>query len=308
MAKKTAKKSKARKAGRTSGRPTTSSARKARSRTTAGKKKAASTRKKTRKPAGTRRSAAAARSASTSKAKRTSRTKTSGRTARKGTSKRKATKKRTTAATRKGAVTRKTAPGRKATQPRTRATATARKGGRGHERTLAQTPETGRSVKGPTNPMPTRRSTGTAAGAGNTRHVPGLDRERRRLRELEEELQTPPSSLDMDRMASAARTGRAEMEEDLREHTETSPALTGGDVDANWQDAYATGDESPGGDNPTPDQDRVDDIGKALGVTYEDNEELKASDKIAERDRHRWELDPASSEDYRTRDKDIDEE
>jgi hypothetical protein len=25
---------------------------------------------------------------------------------------------------------------------------------------------------------------------------------------------------------------------------------------------------------------------------------LKAADKIAERDRHRWELDPASAEDY----------
>ena len=50
------------------------------------------------------------------------------------------------------------------------------------------------------------------------------------------------------------------------EHTETSPAITGGDVDADWEDAYAVGDEAPGGDNPTPDQDRVDDIGTALGV------------------------------------------
>ena len=82
--------------------------------------------------------------------------------------------------------------------------------------------------------------------------------------------------------------------------TETSPAITGGDVDADWEEAYAVGDEAPGGDNPTPDQDRVDDIGKALGVAYEDNEELKAADKIAERDRHRWELDPASSEDYQS--------
>jgi hypothetical protein len=179
----------------------------------------------------------------------------------------------------------------------------------GRERSLAQTPEAGRTVKGRTNPMPTKRSTGTPAGAGNTRRVPGLDRERRRLRELEETIPGPPSSLDMsDRMASAARTGRAEMLQARREHTETSPVMTGGDVDADWQDAYAIGDEAPGGDNPTPDQDRVDDIGKALGVTYEDNEELKASDKIAERDRHRWELDPASSEDYRTRDKDLDKE
>ena len=92
------------------------------------------------------------------------------------------------------------------------------------------------------------------------------------------------------------------MREALDEHNETSPVLTGGDVDADWEDAYAVGDEAPGGDNPTPDQDRVDDIGKALGVEYQDNEELRAADKVADRDRHRWELDPASSEDYRDRD------
>jgi hypothetical protein len=102
----------------------------------------------------------------------------------------------------------------------------------------------------------------------------------------------------MDRGASAARSGRREMREARLQHTETSPELTGGDVDADWEDAYAVGDEAPGGDNPTPDQDRVDDIGKALGVQYEDSEELKAGDKISERDRHRWELDPASAEDY----------
>ena len=155
---------------------------------------------------------------------------------------------------------------------------------------------------GRTNPMATRRSTGTPSGAGGTRHAPGLNRERKQLRELEETIQGPPSSLDMERNPSAARSGRRHLQDALEDHNETSPALTGGDVDADWEDAYAVGDEAPGGDNPTPDQDRVDDIGKALGVTYEDNEELKASDKIAERDKHRWELDPASSDDYRERD------
>ena len=38
----------------------------------------------------------------------------------------------------------------------------------------------------------------------------------------------------------------------------------------------SAGDEAPGGDNPTPDQDIVDDIGKALGVEYQDNEELQS--------------------------------
>jgi hypothetical protein len=152
--------------------------------------------------------------------------------------------------------------------------------------------------------MPTRRSTGTAAGAGDARRVPGLERERRQLREVEESLQTPPSSLNMDRHSSAVRSGRAAIRQAKKEHTETSPAMTGGDVDADWEDAYAVGDEAPGGDNPTPDQDIVDEIGAALGVTYQDDEELKAADKIIERDRHRWELDPASAEDYKDHDKD----
>ena len=126
-----------------------------------------------------------------------------------------------------------------------------------------------------------------------------LDRERRRLEEADEIIPCPPSSLTVDQSASAARSGREEMREAIRDHTETSPALTGGDVDANWEDAYSVGDEAPGGDNPTPDQDRVDDIGRALGVEYEDNEELKAAEKLEKRDRNRWELDPASSEDYK---------
>ncbi len=180
----------------------------------------------------------------------------------------------------------------------------ARRGGTGRETTLAQTPETGRTVSGRTNPMPTRRSTGTAAGAGDTRRAPGLERDRKQLRELEESIPGPPSSLNMDRHGSAARSGRATLRQARKDHPETSPAMTAGDVDAEWEDAYAVGDEAPGGDNPTPDQDVVDEIGAALGVTYQEGEELKAADKIIERDRHRWELDPASAEDYKDHDKD----
>lgn len=140
-----------------------------------------------------------------------------------------------------------------------------------------------------------------AKAPGARAKAPRLNRARRQLEEVEALVQTPPSSLDMDRHASAARTGRAELEESLQEHGDITPALTGGDVDANWENAYFSGDEAPGGDNPTPDQDIVDNIGKALGVEYQDNEELKPTDKVAERDRHRWELDPASAEDYKDR-------
>ena len=125
-----------------------------------------------------------------------------------------------------------------------------------------------------------------------------LDRNRRTLEEI---VPTPPSSLNMNRHGSAVRTGRAEMAESRLEHRGMSPSITGGDVDVDLENAYFSGDEAPGGDNPTPDQDVVDDIGKALGVEYADNEELKAADKVVERDKHRWELDPASSEDYKDR-------
>ena len=124
-----------------------------------------------------------------------------------------------------------------------------------------------------------------------------LGRNRRQLSE-EERLAGPSSGMAPDRMSLSAKAGHDELRSRLRQHTETSPELTAGDPDARWEDAYAVGDEAPGGDNPTPDQDRVDDIGKALGIRYRDDEELKGGDEVRERDRHRWELDPASAEDY----------
>ena len=145
---------------------------------------------------------------------------------------------------------------------------------------------------------PRRRAAASKSNGAMAGKAPRLDRARRTLEEI---VPTPPSSLDMDRHASAARTGRAELEHNLREHHGMDPRITAGDVDANWENAYFSGDEAPGGDNPTPDQEVVDDIGKAVGVQYEDAEELKSTDKVEQRDKHRWELDPASAEDYKER-------
>lgn len=123
---------------------------------------------------------------------------------------------------------------------------------------------------------------------------PNLDRPRKTVADIH----GIPSSLDMNRNASAVRSGRAEMQDRLSKNTSASPALTSGDVDADWESADAVGDEAPGGDNPTPDQDVVDDIGRALGVEYDDDEELQGGAEIEERDRHRWELDPSSKDDF----------
>ena len=78
------------------------------------------------------------------------------------------------------------------------------------------------------------------------------------------------------------------MADNQRRHARFA-ALTGGDADADMESAYFTGDEVPGGDNPTPDQQDVDEIGHALGVQYQDNQELKGGEEVAERDKHRWE-------------------
>lgn len=80
--------------------------------------------------------------------------------------------------------------------------------------------------------------------------------------------------------------------------------LAGGDPDAEW-DHPDDGTAAVGGSTPTPDQDIVDDLGRAAGVTYETNEPIAPEDKVAARDEHRWEVDPASSEDYQERLADI---
>src|SRR6266851_10124108 len=54
--------------------------------------------------------------------------------------------------------------------------------------------------------------------------VPRLDRARRTL---EDTVPTPPSSLDMERHGSAARTGRAGMAQSLREHHGMSSVTAG---------------------------------------------------------------------------------
>jgi hypothetical protein len=46
----------------------------------------------------------------------------------------------------------------------------------------------------------------------------------------------------------------------------------------------------------TPDQDIVEEIGEAAGLTYEDDEPLGGEDKILDRDRNRWELNPESAD------------
>jgi hypothetical protein len=89
--------------------------------------------------------------------------------------------------------------------------------------------------------------------------------------------------------------GSDELALKLRQNPLESPELAANDIDAAW-DSSAVGEELPGGSVATPDQDMVDDIGEAVGLTYEDDEPLHGANKIARRDEDRWELNPASVE------------
>jgi hypothetical protein len=98
--------------------------------------------------------------------------------------------------------------------------------------------------------------------------------------------------------------GSAKLAHRLRNDSLADPIITAGDLDAQWEGAQFSGDESAVSSMPTPEHSVVDEIGAAMGVTYQDVEELKVGEKERSRDIRRWELDPASSDDYQDRVKD----
>ncbi len=132
---------------------------------------------------------------------------------------------------------------------------------------------------------PKARPTGrgrTGQGAGRTvTRKPGRRRKQktrkartRRMRGIADEVAT--SGLLEDRIA----------------HPESSPRLTGGDVDADWQRAASDGEEAVGGSVATPDQDSVDEIGRALGIEPASTAPVvPAEEVLRDRDRRRWELE-----------------
>lgn len=85
-----------------------------------------------------------------------------------------------------------------------------------------------------------------------------------------------------------------ELEQRLREHHSTSPADSGGDIDAEWESANDDGAEAFGGHNPTPDQSNVEENAHAYGIDFQDNEPLDLLEKMEKRDRNRYELDEDS--------------
>lgn len=98
----------------------------------------------------------------------------------------------------------------------------------------------------------------------------------------------------MDEEISHAPKAPGELEERLSEHNSTSPDLSGGDIDAEWEDANDSGAETVFGHNPTPDQSVVEENAHAMGIDFQDNEPLDFEEKIEKRDENRFELKEGS--------------
>ncbi|HET7706276.1 MAG TPA: DUF6335 family protein [Thermoanaerobaculia bacterium] len=98
--------------------------------------------------------------------------------------------------------------------------------------------------------------------------------------------------------------GSARLADRIREDGAADPVITGGDLDANWANAQFSGDDAAVSSTPAPAAGTVDDIGAAMGVTYQDSEELRVGEKERDRDKKRFELDPASSDDWQDRNRD----
>ena len=97
----------------------------------------------------------------------------------------------------------------------------------------------------------------------------------------------------MDEEIQRAPQSPHELEERL-ENSSMSPELTGGDIDAEWEEANDDGAEAFAGHNPTPDQSNVEENAAAMGFNFQDNQEIDLLEKMRKRDRDRFELDESS--------------
>src|SRR5262245_62473787 len=88
-----------------------------------------------------------------------------------------------------------------------------------------------------------------------------------------------------------------ELLRELTEHTGVSPADTGGDVDADWQRAQSSGEETVGGTVATPDQSVVDELARPLGAERPPEAPIITSDEmLSARDRRRWRIEQHTEE------------
>ncbi len=74
-----------------------------------------------------------------------------------------------------------------------------------------------------------------------------------------------------------------------------SNALIGADPEDDAYRAAVNGDEAVGGSTAVPSQNDTEKLAEAVGVTVKDGSPIAIEEMMEDRDRDRWELDPASA-------------
>lgn len=119
--------------------------------------------------------------------------------------------------------------------------------------------------------------------------------------EHRQEVEIVPSATAVS--AEALATGVVPLESQHRHADEKEipgqdETLQMGDADARATANAYVGDETPVGDMPTPDQNQVDAIGRAMGVQEGDSGALRTSSELLDRrDQHRSQMDAPDDRD-----------
>ena len=135
-----------------------------------------------------------------------------------------------------------------------------------------------------------RRSSDRKAGSPRTRTAAEARVTRASLspEPREERKEQSPTAVAVEALRKGVRPGPPAREQAIPREDET---IRVGDPDDDSLRNEYSGEDTPGGSTPTPDQNDVDEIGRAYGLQEEDSGVLQsAGEVLMRRDRHRPEL------------------
>ncbi|MBD1872907.1 hypothetical protein H6F75_05390 [Nodosilinea sp. FACHB-131] len=108
----------------------------------------------------------------------------------------------------------------------------------------------------------------------------------------------PPSQAEVEEARVGQSDDSAHLGADVTAYNamETSSPLTGGDPDAVAERAETVGEEAVGGTTPTPEQNDVDALADAVGISTQPEHPVGVLNEMNRRDAQRFELDPESKD------------
>jgi hypothetical protein len=131
--------------------------------------------------------------------------------------------------------------------------------------------------------MPKQKKSTDRASKGAVRPAPG------RQQDADGRKQQSPTAVAAEAMRTGVLPATSRREVEIPHDQE----ILAGDPDDEMLANEYNGENTPGGSSPTPDQNEVDEIGRAYGLQDEDSGELHSGEEVLERrDRHRSELNP----------------